>query len=91
MKFVHVFTGAEVERDEADALHWPWVTPDRVEVRDRIARARTSAREEVAARIARPTATQRAAAKVRRSRATAARAAERATSSTSTEEGSSDA
>lgn len=77
MKYVHVFSGQEIEADEG-AVHWPWVTPDRAEVRDRIARARTSAREAVAARIAGSAAP---ATNVRRTRRTAARTAERATGS----------
>lgn len=77
MKYVHVFTHAEVEADEG-TLHWPWVAPDRLELRDRVARARTSAREEVAARIAGATSPSSSSDEVRRRRRRAADAARRA-------------
>ena len=90
MKYVHVYSGLESAEVDEGALHWPWVAPDRVEVHDRVARARTAAREVVADRVARArtaplaTSTGKAAAKVRTTRARAARAAAKATSSSST-------
>lgn len=76
MKYVHVFSGAKIDVDEG-SVHWPWVTPERAEVRDRVARARTSARESVAARIAGTRSTEReAGTTVRRTRRAAASTAE---------------
>lgn len=78
MKYVHVYSGLEKEADEG-ALHWPWVAPDRVEVHNRVERARAAAREEVAARLASSPAVKparkAAAARVRMTRRKAAAAA----------------
>lgn len=89
MKYVHAFTGEAIERDEG-AVHWPWIAPERAEVRDRIARARTAAREAVSARLGSGTVpagssvvSRReadAASEVRSTRRRARRTAERATS-----------
>lgn len=78
MKYVHVFSGLESADVDEGALHWPWVSPDAAEVHDRVARARTAAREAVADRVAlarTAKGTSSAGAKVRTSRSRAARAA----------------
>lgn len=76
MKFVNVYTRLEQEADEG-GLHWPWVAEDRVELTDRVARARTAAREHVAS-VLEPSSPRRAGAKVRRTRRAAAKVAEEA-------------
>lgn len=94
MKYVHVFTKAESADVDEGSLHWPWVAPDRVELHDRVARARSAAREEVAARVAvspAPKTTRTAARKVRTTRRRAARAAAAATTPEPSSEASSDA
>lgn len=87
MKYVHVFTGQESAEVDEGALHWPWVAPGRLEIRDRVARARAAAREAVRARLDHGTITQAerasrsssdAADEVRRARRRASDAARRA-------------